>query len=179
MREKTFPAGAVADRQGFPLPPSQIQTVTSLYGGITAFGNYDGRKWTAATGKSWQVAGLGPIPLRGPKTFFPKWSCELLPVLYVELQSTLLHTQVTCLCFYFTAGEHVQKKKESSLSVLPSSASLSLTHSLNLFGEHRSCVNEANEQVVGAHITQEHELRETLDTMARTWSKPLRLCFLF
>lgn len=135
MREKTFPAGAVADRQGFPLPPSQIQTVTSLYGGITAFGNYDGRKWTAATGKSWQVAGLGPIPLRGPKTFFPKWSCELLPVLYVELQSTLLHTQVTCLCFYFTAGEHVQKRKKERAhsaccrALLPS---LSLTHSISL-----------------------------------------------
>jgi hypothetical protein len=168
MREKTFPAGAVADRQGFPPPPSQIQTVTSLYGGITAFGNYDGgENGRQQLERADKLQRSAPFHCAAPKHFFRNEAVSYSPRIIRRVTVYIITHSGHLLMFLFHGGR-ARPKKKRELTQRVAELCFPLSHSLNLFGEHRSCVNEANEQVVGAHITQEHELTETLDTMTRT-----------
>ena len=101
---------------------SQIQTVTSLYGGITTFGNYrrrekmDDSRWKELTSCKALIpsARLG-YPFQGNRKHFgcgneaATYYYGLVYKLYI-----ITDTQVSRLCFYFTAGEHVQREVHSA-----------------------------------------------------------------
>lgn len=167
---KDISRGSCRRQTRFPPPP---QPNTDCYVSI----RWNNRVWQLRRekmdGSNWKEltsCSARPHSTARTKNIFSEMKLRATPRIIRRVTVYIITHSGHLLMFLFHGGRARPKKKkrESSLSVLPSSASLSLTHSLNLFGEHRSCVNEANEQVVGAHITQEHELRETLDTMTRT-----------
>jgi hypothetical protein len=136
MREKTFPAGAVADRQGFPLPPPQPNT--DCYVSI----RWNNRVWQLRRGENGRqqleradkLQGSAPFHCADQKHFF-EMKLWATPRIIRRVTVYIITHSGHLLMFLFHGGRARPKKKREltqRVAELCFPLSHSLTHSISL-----------------------------------------------
>ncbi len=109
--------------------PSQIQTVTSLYGGITAFGNYDGGKMDGSNWKELTSCRARPHSTARTKNIFFEMKLWATPRIIRRVTVYIITHSGHLLMFLFHGGR-ARPKKKRELTQRVAELCFPLSHSL-------------------------------------------------